>query len=373
MKRWARCPILPLVSATLTLPAAADPLRELFASTEFRRRAASYGVAVLLHALALVALITVPPAVVREAGRIGQALEVRFYTVAGGPDADTDAPLFEPPLAGGQSGAGPVGVDGGEGANGSLGAAASEDQVRAPPEPEVAEDAEPEASEPPAPVETELPEVDPLAIPDVDTVTDGADAAIVQATPQGAPPAQSRPRPQTAPSPSQPTDPNQPVATAQPGPAVPQDARPAAPVSFADILARAESRLDPEDFRIIANFDGGVTGTVRENFCLSSSDANQEAFDCPEGSQLAASRLAQFGLMGLGEEPPEFLEDMDRLAFQLSQTGAGDSAIGRILTSVREARREALNSPDLTRQMARDRRNEADHLGVSDPLNPGGP
>ncbi len=357
----------------MTLPAAADPLRELFASSDFRRRAASYAVAFVLHALALVALVTLPPAIVREAGRVGQALEVRFYTVAGGPDADTDAPLFEPPLSGGQSGAGPVGVDGGEGADGSLGAAASEDQVSAPPEPEIAEDAEPEAAEPPAPVETSIPQVEPLPTPDLDTATDGADASIVQATPQGAPPAQSRPRTNTAPPPSEPADPSQPIATAQPGPAVPQDARPAAPLAFADILARAETRLDPEDFRIIANFDGGVRGTVRENFCLSSSDANHEAFDCPEGSQLAAGRLAQFGLMGLGEEPPEFLEDMDRLAFQLSQTGAGDSAIGRILTTVREARRDALNTPDITRQMARDEAGRSDNLGVNNPFGDEGP
>jgi hypothetical protein len=131
--------------------------------------------------------------------------------------------------------------------------------------------------------------------------------------------------------------------------------------------------LDPEDFRIIANFAGGVRGTVRENFCLSSSDANQEAFDCPEGAQLAAPRLAQYGLMGLGEEPPEFLEDMDRLAFQLSQTGAGDTAIGRILTSLREARREAVNTPALSRSMTRDAENATDHLGVGNPFGEDGP
>ncbi len=361
------------MSATLTFPAAADPLRELFQSPEFRRRAIGYAAAVVLHGLALVALLTLPPAIVREAGRVGQALEVRFYTVAGGPDAETDAPLFEPPLAGGQSGAGPVGVDGGEGADGSLGAAASEDRVSDPADPAPVDEPEPEVDTPPAPVETTVPEVEPLPAPEAETAPTQADAAIVQSTPQGAPPPQSRPRPTPAPPPSEPVAPGQPIATAQPGEAVPQDARPAAPLTFEDILARAETRLDPDDFRIIANFDGGVRGTVRENFCLSSSDANQEAFDCPEGSQLAAVRLAQFGLMGLGEEPPEFLEDMDRLAFQLSQTGAGDTAIGRILTSVREARREAINSPDLTRSMARDEAGRSDNLGVNNPFGDDGP
>jgi hypothetical protein len=358
------------VSASLTFPAAADPLRALWASLEFRRRALGYGAAFGLHALALIALVTLPPAVVREAQRAGQALDVRFYTVAGGPDADTDAPLFEPPLAGGETGQGPIGVDGNQGADGSTGAAASEDRVSEPAEADIVDDAEPEVSEPPAPVDSTVPEVDALPDAQADASTAVPDASIVQTAPQVAPPSQSRPRPTPAPPPSQPADPNQPIATAQPGPAVPRAERPAGPPSFADILARAESRMTPEDFRMVVSLARGVDGVVQETFCLSSSDANQEAFDCPEGSQLAAPQLAQYGLMGLGEEPPEFLIDMDRLAYQLTQTGAGDSAIGRILTSLREARRDAINTPDIQRQMARDRRNATDHLGVGGPITP---
>ncbi len=340
-------------------------------SPEIRRRAISYGLAFALHALAFIALITLPPVIVREAERAGQALDIRFYTVAGGPDADTDAPLFEPPLAGGETGTGPVGVDGGDGEGGT--SAGSSDTVEDTAVDDPVEEVEPDVALDPEPVEASVPEVEPLPAPDSSPDTDTADASIVQ-TPVDAPaPArqpQARPVP---PPPTSPPDLNQPVATAQPGPAIPEPARPAAPITFADIVARTESRLDPEDFRILANFAGGVTGTVRENFCMSSADANQEAFDCPEGSQLAAPNLARFGLMGLGEEPPEFLEDMDRLAFQLSQTGAGETAIGRILTSLREARRDAVNSPALTRQMDRDALGDADNLGVSNPFGEDGP
>ena len=183
-------------------------------------------------------------------------------------------------------------------------------------------------------------------------------------------PAPATPARATAParSPAQgaaaPADASQPVATAQPDPDPPPLPERARPLSFADIVARAETQLDPDDFRIMANLDGGVRGTVRDNFCLSSSDANQEAFDCPEGSQLAAPNLARFGLMGLGEEPPEFIEDMDRLAFQLSQAGANDTQIGRILTRLRESRRDAVNMPAVQRSMQRDRENATDHMGV---------
>ncbi len=356
------------MSASFAFPAADDPVRALLASPEVRRRAVSYGAAIILHAALLAALLTLPPAVIQEAERIGQALEVRFYTVAGGPDAETDAPLFEPPLAGGETGTGPVGVDGGAGGE--------DGDATQPDAPVAASEPEPETIAEPEPIDVPIPEVDSLAELAPSTEPSPADAAIIQTEPEQAAAAPPAPLSQTRPAPEPAIDPRRseaPISTAQPGDAVPEAARPAAPVSFADILARAETQMNPEDFRIVANFAGGVTGAVRENFCLSSSDANQEAFDCPEGAQLAAPRLAQYGLMGLGEEPPEFLEDMDRLAFQLSQTGAGDTAIGRILTSLREARREAVNSPALTRSMARDAESSTDHLGVNNPFDDDGP
>lgn len=105
---------------------------------------------------------------------------------------------------------------------------------------------------------------------------------------------------------------------------------------------------------MLVDFGSGVQATVRENFCLSSVDANREAFDCPEGVNPDSARLAQYGLMGLGEEPPEFLEDMDRLAFQLANMGADDSTVRRILLSVQESRREVIEAGPLRRQMGRD-------------------
>lgn len=359
------------MSVSYSLSAAEDPVRAWLASDAVRRRATGYGAALILHVVLLAALVYLPPAAMREAGRIGQALELRFYTVAGGPDADTDAPLFEPPLAGGETGTGPIGVDGAE--NGGEGGRNTE--AIQPDAPVAAREPEPDILPAPDPVEVALPDADPIPEPSPSDTPSPADAVLVQTEPDqapAAPPVTERAGPRSEPV-IDPGRTNAPVATAQPGPAVPQEARPAAPITFADIVARAQTRMDPDDFRIIANFAGGVRGTVKDNFCLSSSDANQEAFECPEGSQLAAPRLAQYGLMGLGEEPPEFLEDMDRLAFQLSQTGAGDTAIGRILTSLREARREAINSPDLTRSMQRDSEATPDHLGVSNPFGDDGP
>ena len=59
--------------------------------------------------------------------------------------------------------------------------------------------------------------------------------------------------------------------------------------------------------------------------------------------------------MGLGEEAPEFMVDMDRLEFQLRTLGADDGAISRILLGLREARREAIETSPIVRQMERDR------------------
>lgn len=345
------------MSATLTFPSAAVSASAWFASTELRRRATGYGVAVVLHALALAALLTLPPAVMREAERVGQSIEVRLYTVAGGPDAQTDAPLFEPPLAGGQTETGEVSSPGGDGAEAAEADPPAADQVE-PAEPVSA----PEPVEPPAgaPDETRTMPDAVLTLPaDAADPTDAPSAPAPSAVPD-AEPASPPARAFTAP-----LEPNQPIATFQPDPDPAPAPAQTGPLSFADILARAETRLDPEDFRIMADLAGGVRGTVRENFCLSSSDANHEAFHCPEGSQLAAPQLARYGLMGLGEEPPEFLEDMDRLAFQLSQAGANETTIGRILTSLREARRDAINTPSIQRSMQRDRENATDHLGVA--------
>ena len=345
------------MSTTLSLPF--DPLeavRTRLANVDLRRRVSGYGLALALHALALWALIVLPPALLPRVERAAQAIQVQLYTVAGGSQAESDAPLFEPPLAGGTQG-----VEGGADSGSATGSAADN---TAPDPVEVTEPdpviSEPDQDEPVPelipldPVETAAETEESASVPDIGPFPDSDPQAPRQAGPQtSAPP---------VPPPSTISEARSagPIATTQPSAdsgSAPVRAA-SGPPSFAEILARAGSQLDPDDFRLLANFGDGVDETVRENFCMSSSDANREAMDCPEGSHLAAARLAQYGLMGLGEEVPEFLEDMDRLAFQLSTLGADDSQLARILTSVREARRETINAGPLARQMARDGRDE---------------
>lgn len=330
-----------------------EELRASGREPDLLRRAAGLGLALSMHAAALWALVALPPAVLPSVERAGAAISVRLYTVAGGADAESDAPLFEPPLAGGRRG-GDVGGSAGagreEGAEDGTGSAPSDVEVTAPDE-----DATPPDPDPV--VETEP----DTAAPDEPALEDDAPATVLSApggqVTEGSPadPA-ATPRAQpVAPPPPRPADPGAPVATTQP-PAEPAPApvRRVGPPTFAEILARTQSRLNPDDFRMIVELGNGVQATIRENFCLSSVDANREAFDCPEGENPNSARLAQYGLMGLGEEPPEFLEDMDRLAFQLANMGADDGAVRRILLSVQESRREVIEGGPLRRQMARD-------------------
>jgi hypothetical protein len=320
---------------------------------DVRRRAGAVVFAVTMHAVALWALIVLPPAVLPQVERAAAAISVRLYTVAGGADAESDAPLFEPPLAGGQSDTdGETGAAGGDAAGSDDGTASARVEAD-----ELELEAQEEASEP-----EPASEVEPQLVPDPSDTEPAEQTAAVVTAPGGeatlapSPSPSAAPRPRTiSPPPSQPIDPGAPVATTQPsadgGPA---PVRRPGPPTFAEILARTQTRLDPEDFRMVVDFGDGVQATVRENFCLSSVDANREAFDCPEGVNPNSARLAQYGLMGLGEEPPEFLEDMDRLAFQLANLGADDSAVRRILLSVQESRREAIEGGPLRRQMGRD-------------------
>jgi hypothetical protein len=358
-------------------PPLIDALRAVAASADVRRRAGALGLAAILHAGVLWLLIVLPPAIPPEVKRAAGAISVRFYTVAGGADAQTDAPLFEPPLAGGRTGADTGQAGGGEdGAEDGPASTRIEPEEADPapqarPEPEPVIEPEPETAAPPEPVE------EPGADSGVEAPVASSSAPDGRRTaaPDGAGPSTSRPQ-STAPRTARPADPGAPVATTQP-PAEPGPAGtgPSGSPSFADILARARTRLDPDDFRLLADMGDGVRATVRDNFCLSSVDANREAFDCPDGPNAEAARLARYGLQGLGEEPPEFLEDMDRLAYQLSTLGADDNAVTRILTTLRESRREALNTPPLVRQQRRDRRESmTDNLGnpVDGPPMPGG-
>lgn len=294
------------------------------------RRSLPFALAIGLHGGLIALLVNTPPATLLAIKGDIQRFDVRFYTISDA-DAQSDAQLVEPPLS--EDAADPV-----------------EDAPAPVAEPAAVETPDPvrEAEDPPmeSPQQTE---------PGLSASEDGP-APASEAAPTTAPApganasAASRP----------PARSDAPVITTQQRPG-PRRSAPATP-SFADILARAETRLDPDDFRIILSL-GGVRETVRESFCLSSSAANLEAGDCPEGPNPNSAELARFGLQGLGEEPPEFLEDMDRMAFQLRQLGANPSQVERIMLALRESRREAINTPGVNRAMQRDREGRTDNLG----------
>ena len=303
------------------------------------RRSLPLGLAILLHMAMLALLIRTPPAELLRISAVSDVLDVRFYTVSA-TDAESDARLIEPPLA----------------------------EVEAEP-----------ASAEPAPVnETETAAPDTVADEDTPADSPENDMPPVDDTAIGLPPDAALPQDSPATqnssrgsgrgqlSSSAPPPANGPVATTQINPAPPRAA--ARRPSFADILARAETRLDPADFQVALSLNG-VVGTVRESFCLSSSQANLEAGACPDGPNPRSAELARFGLQALGEASPEFIEDMDRMAFQLRQLGANPSQVERIMLALSEARREAIAAPGVTRAMQRDAESRTDNLGnpISDP------
>ncbi|MGJ3230171.1 MAG: hypothetical protein ACFE0P_00055 [Oceanicaulis sp.] len=307
-----------------------------------RRRAGAYAAAGALHAVALALLLMVPPGAYDPVRRAVNAVEVRLYTVAGGADAQTDAPLYEPPIA-----VDPSPQDG-------VAAAGSAPARVEPP-------AEDRMAEPAA--------VDPATEPARETDDTGAPVSELAAdTPEPAAPGAERLGGEAASAPPPPRgsavrDPGAPVATTQIDPPERAAVAAARPPSFADILARAESRLDPADSQV-AQLLGGVRGAARESFCLSSASGNRDAMDCPDEPNAASAQLARYGLMGLGEVAPEFHVDMNRLEYQLRTLGADDNAVTRILTALREARREAINTAPMLRQMSRDQREGGvDNLG----------
>ena len=294
------------------------------------RRCLPFVLAIGLHGGLIGLLVNTPPATLLAIKSDILRLDVRFYTISD-TDAESDAQLVEPPLR--EDAADPV------------------QDAPAPVEPDDATEPSELAPvqdpplEPPAPLD----ETGPAASEEgLLPMTEEPPAAPQRASGSGG-------SPQTGA-----TRADAPIVTTQQRP-VPQRSAPPPP-SFADILARAETRLDPEDFRIVLSL-GGVRETVRESFCLSSSAANLEAGDCPDGPNANSPRLARFGLQGLGEQAPEFLEDMDRMAFQLRQLGANPSQVERIMLALRESRREAINTPGVNRAMQRDLEGRTDNLG----------
>ena len=296
------------------------------------RRSLPYMLALGLHGGALAFLISTPPGeLLRIRGEV-ERLDVRFYTVSA-PDAESDAQLVEPPLdedtdLSGDDAPAPV----------------VETAPDEPPAPEL----EPAPAEPEA---APAPDTDPVTLSE-DAFAPPADAETGRASSGDGDSRVSRP---TAPAAS-----GAPITTTQQRPNPVRSAPP--PPSFADILARAETRLDPDDFRVVLSL-GGVRGTVQESFCLSSSAANLDAGDCPDGPNPNSPELAHYGLQGLGEEAPEFLEDLDLMEFQLRQLGANPSQVDRIMLALRESRRDAINTPGVNRAMQRDLDSRTNNLG----------
>jgi len=309
-------------------------------------RSTALGGAVFLHIALIVLLISLPPAILIEAQRITRSLDVRFYTVSD-ENAVSDAPLIEPPLS-------------------------DENQsTNAVPAPVVLDP--PDTLSPAEEIETPTsasPE-DP-ALPDetaLDTLTSEASLQReAQATGQSGSPSTGRvARSPAPPSSREVLNGTGPVMTTQVSP--PPPSTPRRPVSFADILARVDQRLDPADFQIVQAL-GGVMGTVRESFCLSSSAANLEAGDCPEGPNAQSAELARYGLQGLAEASPEFIEDLSRMEFELLQLGASPSQAQRIMLALQEARRETIETPGVLRAMQRDAANQGDNLGLERSVTP---
>jgi len=309
---------------------------------------APYGAALGLHAGLVVLILGSPPASLIMPQRPPQSLDVRFYTVSA-EDAETDARLVEPPLA-----AEPV---------------ASQPATPAPVQAAQIEDAPEPVLEAPLP-EEDAPAPEPaeettaaLAPSPTDAPSPNINGANAQTgtdsgNGRGAP---SRP----SSTPGRPA--NGPVATTQIAVPPPQPA--GRTPSFAEILTQVEPRLDPADFQVALSL-GGVRDTIIESFCLSSSQANLEAADCPEGPNANSAELARYGLQGLAEASPEFIEDLSRLEFELMQLGASPSQAQRILLALEQARRDAIETPGVTRAMQRDSAVPRDNLGLGRRVTP---
>ncbi|MGY6628594.1 MAG: hypothetical protein ACXIVL_08745 [Oceanicaulis sp.] len=337
-------------------------------------RAAGLAGASLLHVMALAGLIALPPVVTWPEPALQAPGQGAFYIfLAEG--ADSDAPLFEPPLA-------PVDGDpdgasgGGEGSGSSDGdAAGAESDTGA------EADLEPEAEITPE-TETDTPS-DPADDPetasdDPETAPDDPIGVVLELMESGDRPVDSAPRPAPsaadrtpsipAPAPD-PADADAPVATLQPRRAEPGGARGEPELDIDALMAQMAISLDPDDYRMI---QGAVASrlVVRDSFCLSSSDANREAGNCPEDAPASDIDLAQFGLTGFGATPPRFLEDMSRLEFELAQMGAGGSQIRRIMTGLADARRTVISQPAVTREMNRIAGDRTDAQGFRAPITP---
>lgn len=323
----------------------------------------------LIHVIAIAGLLALPPVVTRPDPAPRPSGSGAFYIfLAEG--AESDAPLFEPPLAplggdpdGGSGGGDGEGAGSGQGDGDGDGAEETDPEPDAEPEAEPSSEIGPESSEEPA--------------NDREIASGDREGVVLEPVESGERPADSAPRPSPstpdrtpaipAPAPD-PADASAPVATLQPRRAEPGGAA-EPPLDIDALMAQMAISLDPDDYRMI---QGAVASrlVVRDSFCLSSSDANREAGDCPEDGPASEIDLARFGLTGFGAIPPRFLEDMSRLEFELAQMGAGSSQIRRILAELADARRNVINQPAVTREMDRIAGDRTDAQGFRAPITP---
>lgn len=317
--------------------------------------------------MALAGLIALPPVVSPPEPASASSGQGAFYIfLAEG--AESDAPLFEPPLAplGSDADSAPGGGDGEGSGRGSGDAGAGDGDAAAETDSEADQDAEP----------ADDLEIQPL---DPETAPLDRESVVLERVESGDSPADTAP-PRPAPSPTGsaasipapapgPADPDAPVTTLQPRRAEPGSGGGEPELDIDALMAQMAISLDPDDYRMI---HGAVASrlVVRDSFCLSSSEANQEAGNCPEYGPASDIDLAQFGLTGFGAIPPRFLEDMSRLEFELAQMGAGSSQIRRILAGLADARRNVISQPAVTREMDRIAGDRTDPQGFRAPITP---
>lgn len=383
-----------------------------------QRRGIAYGVTGLIHISAAALLLMAPPLIPgQKGGGGGGAINVRLYTIAGGVNAQSDAPLFEPTLADSAQGftsahpdasetpfndptsdqtpLGPVrdaagngdgtGDGSGEGAGEGQGSEIEAREITPPVETPNLDAAPIVEPEPTPPLIEETPDTAPSEEPIAQLPTQ-SDVTLLQTTGReddeaerdanaraaqqaqttstssgsragGAPAASLSPPPVTAPV--------QTTGLQEPPARQPRGAQP----SFADIAARARSPYDISHFPL-SGF-GPVTGdTVSESLCLASSDATREAAECPPGANPEAARLADYALQQFGEQAPQFLVDLERAIF-LRQNGQNGSFLQRWFTEKDIAQRELRETPQTRRRILRDMYGEVDNLGyLTAPVTP---
>lgn len=320
-----------------------------------RLRLGAIAAASLLHVGALGAIALMPPEALERFVSTGDVIEVRFFTISAS-DAESDLPLNAPLLADRLDAAAQAGTPEGEGTAVPDPASAQDAEPEAEPADDTAEEATPEPD-----AETARTDVGSPPVSETGTLPADPDAPAPRPTPPRA-----RPQP-GAPSASL-IPPDVPVDTIQP--TEEEAARTTARLpTFAEIEARADMRLRPEDFQV-GQVDGSVGAVIAEVLCLSSGEANREAGGCGNEPNAAQAELALYRIQAMSEGPLQFAENMSRLEFELAQLGASASTLELLRVHFLNAQREQARRSPLLRAMDRDGAMRTDHLGITRPITP---